>query len=215
MMTTMFFRIILIVFVFGWSFVCCQNEASGPRKVILDLDPAALVDGGFDVDDDLALLIALGSRREIDLIGITVTYGNAPLEQTLANARLLAKIANISSVDVPIAAGVSWMSRTLARSNASQLIESLVLQYPHQVHVIAVGPTTNVAAALHNNAQLEKQIASITVMGGDLSDGSIGSLHIDLNFMAHREATNVVLAADTPKLIVTVQTCISVSFQIL
>lgn len=181
------------------------------RKVILDLDTAGLVEGGFDVDDDLALLIALGSR-EIEIVAITVTYGNAPLEQTLANAKLLCRMANISEESVPIAGGVSWLTRSLLPSNASRLIEQTVLKHDGQVHIIAVGPVTNVAAALHNNKQLENSIASITVMGGDLSPTSIRPfhLHIDLNFMSHRDAINVVLQANVPKLIVTIQTCIAV-----
>ncbi|KKA30130.1 hypothetical protein TD95_002008 [Thielaviopsis punctulata] len=50
-----------------------------PRKIIIDTDPG--------VDDTLALLLALSAKpEEIELLMISVTYGNVPLSSCLKNA---------------------------------------------------------------------------------------------------------------------------------
>ena len=48
-----------------------------PTPIILDCDPGH--------DDAIALLLALGSP-ELELLGVTTTYGNQTLEKTTANA---------------------------------------------------------------------------------------------------------------------------------
>ncbi|HEY7819808.1 MAG TPA: nucleoside hydrolase, partial [Vicinamibacteria bacterium] len=48
------------------------------RRVILDCDPGQ--------DDAVAILLALASTEEIDLLGITTVAGNVPLAKTQRNA---------------------------------------------------------------------------------------------------------------------------------
>ena len=47
------------------------------RKIIIDTDPGQ--------DDAVAILLALASPEEIDLLGITVVAGNVPLDLTKKN----------------------------------------------------------------------------------------------------------------------------------
>ncbi len=56
---------------------------------------------------------------------------------------------------------------------APQLIRRIVHQSPGEVSIVAIGPLTNLALALRDDAQLASQIRSITVMGGSLSGGNI------------------------------------------
>ena len=62
-------------------------------KLWLDFDPAGLVYSGLDVDDDLAFLAALALHSDpthpLEIIGISVCGGNAPLADTWKNARRL------------------------------------------------------------------------------------------------------------------------------
>jgi purine nucleosidase len=44
------------------------------RKIIIDTDPGQ--------DDAVAILLALASPQEIDLLGITAVAGNVPLDLT-------------------------------------------------------------------------------------------------------------------------------------
>ena len=56
-----------------------------PRKIIIDTDPGQ--------DDAVAILLALASPEEIDVLGITCVAGNVPLELTARNARIVCELA--------------------------------------------------------------------------------------------------------------------------
>ncbi len=65
------------------------------RKIIIDTDPGQ--------DDAFALLFALGSPAELDVIGITTVGGNVPLALTSRNALQIVELAGRS--DIPVYAG--------------------------------------------------------------------------------------------------------------
>ena len=65
------------------------------RKIIIDTDPGQ--------DDALAILLALASPEELDVLGIVTVAGNVPLPLTTRNARALVELAN--SPEVPVFAG--------------------------------------------------------------------------------------------------------------
>ena len=65
------------------------------RKIIIDTDPGQ--------DDAVAILLALASPDEIDLLGITAVAGNVPLALTQRNARIVCELARRR--DVPVFAG--------------------------------------------------------------------------------------------------------------
>ena len=50
------------------------------RKIIIDTDPGQ--------DDAVAILLALASPEDIDLLGITAVAGNVPLDLAQKNARI-------------------------------------------------------------------------------------------------------------------------------
>ena len=63
-----------------------------PRKLILDCDPGH--------DDAVAILLALASPAEIELLGITCVAGNVPLSLTSRNALKICELAGRSDVGV-------------------------------------------------------------------------------------------------------------------
>ena len=71
-----------------------DDTGAVPIPVILDCDPGH--------DDAIALLLALASP-ELDLVGITTTYGNQTLEKTTANALRVLEL--VERTDVPVSAG--------------------------------------------------------------------------------------------------------------
>ena len=56
-----------------------------PRKIIIDTDPGQ--------DDAIAILLALASPEEIEVLGITAVAGNVPLSLTEKNARIVCELA--------------------------------------------------------------------------------------------------------------------------
>ena len=65
------------------------------HQIILDCDPGQ--------DDALAILLALGSPDEIEIIAITTVAGNVPLARTTANAQRILALAGRN--EVPVHAG--------------------------------------------------------------------------------------------------------------
>ena len=66
------------------------------KKILLDLD--------VGIDDSAALAYAVASP-DIDLVGISATYGNVHVGQSVANARFLLDL--LGALDVPVEAGIS------------------------------------------------------------------------------------------------------------
>ena len=62
------------------------------RKIIIDTDPGQ--------DDAVAILLALASPEDIDLLGITAVAGNVPLDLTQKNARIVCELAGRPDVKV-------------------------------------------------------------------------------------------------------------------
>ena len=63
-------------------------------KILIDCDPGH--------DDAIALLLALASP-ELELLGVTTTYGNQTLEKTTANA--IRVLEHVGRSEIPVAAG--------------------------------------------------------------------------------------------------------------
>ena len=74
-----------------------------PRKIIIDTDPGQ--------DDAFAILLALASPAEIEVLGITCVAGNVPLALTARNARIICELAG--RADMAVYAGAD---RPLVRS---------------------------------------------------------------------------------------------------
>ncbi|MBN1991221.1 MAG: nucleoside hydrolase [Anaerolineae bacterium] len=154
---------------------------NGPRRpVIVDTDMS---------HDDMAAILYLLQRREIDLVGITVVNGVTHVANGVENLRRLLALAGRE--DIPVAGGPA---QPLAGANtfpefwrqfadltfrlncppavpapavsAPALIGQLVAASPTPVQIIALGPLTNIALALQANPALAAQLDSIVVGGG-------------------------------------------------
>jgi purine nucleosidase len=185
-----------------------------PTRVILDTDI------GTDVDDCLALALILGSP-ELQLEGVTCVYGDVDLR-----ARMVAKLLRLRDrADVPVLTGarqpllgrrpVYWGGHegkelldpedTFAPSgeHAVDFLIRTVVANPGQIHLVAIGPLTNVALAFLREPALAAKLAHLTIMGG-VCRGP-GMLHLPLaehNIKCDPEAAHVVLSAGAPTTLV-------------
>ncbi|MCZ7587734.1 MAG: nucleoside hydrolase [Gaiella sp.] len=178
-----------------------------PTPIILDCDPGH--------DDAIALLLALGSP-ELELLGVTTTYGNQTLEKTTANALRVLELAG--RVDVPVASGAAApLERDLvvaahvhgesgldgpalpppsigpASMDAVEWIAGAVTDAARPVTLVPTGPLTNVARYLeeHGTDGLER----IVLMGGAIAEGNMTPA-AEFNVWADPEAAQIVLHAD-------------------
>ncbi|MEO9514823.1 MAG: nucleoside hydrolase [Paracoccaceae bacterium] len=152
------------------------------RKIIIDTDPGQ--------DDAVAILLALASPEDIDVLGITAVAGNVPLDLTTRNARIICEL--VGRADIKIYAGCDRpLGRELVTAehvhgktglDGPNLPEpKMALQSEHAVDYIIntlraedsgtvtlcpLGPLTNIAAAFERAPDIIERVQQIVLMGG-------------------------------------------------
>lgn len=200
------------------------------RKIILDLDTG--------IDDALALAYALGSP-ELDLIGVTGTYGNVAVETGVRNA--LAILELFGRADVPVYAGLPHArerdsfevlevsefihgvngigeaelpepAAAAAEGDAVEFLVESVRRYGEELVIVPTGPSTTIAAAIEADPFFA-QNAHIVMMGGALAVPGNVRPWAEANVNQDPEATNLLFrrAADVTMvgLDVTLQTLLT------
>lgn len=179
---------------------------------------AVLLDVDTGIDDALAILTAALSN-EIELVGCTVTWGNVDVEQGARNTHEVLALAGHGDVPVALGAagprggapavfspevhgddGLGGCADTshearLAPESAVDLILRLSHERAGELELVAVGPLTNLAAALDADATLPERIRQVTIMGGAaLAPGNVSET-AEANIWHDPEAAQVVLDA--------------------
>jgi len=164
-----------------------------------------------EVDDAYALVLALHSP-EIRIVGVSTTYGNAPLGHTTRVAqdivRRFGAPAGLSVTEVYSGArSASELGRRTAASNAlAAALEKRPLTY------IALGPLTNLATFLQLHPKLAFRIDRVIFLGGQAPGTSLalrpnGSFRIhDANVFKDPAATAIVLRSNIPVTAIPVST---------
>lgn len=155
-----------------------------PEKVVVDTDPAMLT-WGLDVDDDLALLFLFASP-EVDVVGITTTFGNTLGRLAYRDARRLVALAGRSQV--PVARGAGFLNRT-RETPASRFLLEVTSRYPGEITLLTLGPLTNVARAASADAEFASRLRRIVMMGGRTRSGVC-----EFNFRRDPASADAVLA---------------------
>lgn len=177
--------------------------------IILDVDTG--------LDDALAILLAKDCLN-LELIGICTVSGNAPVENTYANTKYIAKLLGLTC---PIAKGAAYpmINKVLHAQEvhgshglgpitiepeyekhghpASALYEKLLTQAQEPVTIIATGPLTNLAHLILNHPELHPKIKAISFMGGSLGSGNV-TPYAEFNAHFDPEAVDVVLKSGIP-----------------
>lgn len=148
-----------------------------------------IIDTDTGVDDGMGLIYALLSP-ELEIVGVTTSFGNVDVEKVTRNTAIIleelgstaplgkgAAIAlageepvfnpqihghdGFGNADLPDPAFTSLDARS-----AAQLTIDLVNQYPGELVWIGLGPVTNLALALHLDPTLPERLNKIVWMGG-------------------------------------------------
>ena len=184
-------------------------QAADRIDLIIDTDPGA--------DDVVALLLALASPQELNVLALTTVAGNVRLDKTSRNARLAREWAGREEVPVyagapkplmrtPIyadnihgkegMAGVTVYEpqKGLAKGNAvDYLIDTLKTARPHSITIAMLGPQTNLALALIQAPEIVEGIREVVIMGGAHFNGGNITPVAEFNLFADPQAAEVVL----------------------
>ena len=186
------------------------------KKLILDLDTG--------VDDALAISYALGSP-EVELIGITGTYGNVLVEQGVRNALAITDLLGHPEVKVyqglphssttdsfsvlPISAfihgengigdvSIPDSSRSVESEPAVDFIIDAVKTYGKDLIYVPTGPMTNIQAALKKAPEIKDEIGGIVLMGGALTVPGNCNACMEANISQDPEAADYLFRSGAP-----------------
>lgn len=178
--------------------------ADAPRKVIIDADPAIGV-RFKDVDDGLMLIVALNSP-ELEVLGITTTFGNGSEEISYEKANEIIDLTGRH--DVPVLRGADAGDPQWRETEASRFIIDMAYRYPGEVTVLAVGPVTNVATALKHAPEIGAKLKEVVSMGGNVSAADIANTqcYTDLNYGSDMESAGLFLESVPNLTVVSIQT---------
>ena len=184
----------------------------GARPLIIDCDPGQ--------DDAIALLMAIASPKELDLLGVTAVAGNVPLAKTEANARRIRDLAGRPELPVyagcprpmvrtPVTAeavhGPSGIdgadlpepSRPAEETHAVDFLVQTLAEASRPVTLAPLGPLTNVALAVIKCPSILDNVAEIVAMGGAVGLGNVTPA-AEFNIYADPHAAHVVFDAGVP-----------------
>ncbi len=162
--------------------------------VLIDSDPAISIFGA-DVDDALAIFLALNSDR-LEVDGITTVFGNTDVNSAYRITKDILAVANRS--DIPVYRGAynaSWLG---VRTPAVRFLTSHIMEHPGEITLITLAPLTNVATALLVEPRIVENLKSLVMMGGNLFPSNFISrlLQSEFNFSNDARATQHVLSQD-------------------
>lgn len=179
-----------------------------PRKIIIDTDPGQ--------DDAVAILLAIASPDEIDVLGIVAVAGNVPLPLTEKNARIICELAG--RADMPVFAGCDApMSRKLVTAEhvhgktgldgpalpeptmplqpqhgVDFIIETLRAEPAGTVTLVPIGPLTNIAVAFERAPDIIDRVQEIVLMGGAYFEVGNITPAAEFNIYVDPEAAEIV-----------------------
>lgn len=187
---------------------------ANPRKIIIDTDPGQ--------DDAAAIMLALGSPEEIDLLGITTVAGNVPLSRTQTNARIVCEFSGRPDVKVfagcdrplkrpPVTAeyvhgptgldGPELFEPTMplqAMNGVDFIIDTIRTHETGTVTLCTLGPMTNVATAFQRAPDIIPRVKEVVMMGGAYFEVGNITPAAEFNIYVDPEAASIVLTSGAP-----------------
>lgn len=185
-----------------------------PSKIIIDTDPGQ--------DDAAAILLALASPEDLDVLGLTIVAGNVPLSYTSRNARIVCELAGRSDVAVYEGAlkplerpqvtaehvhGKTGLDGAVLPEPTMPvqplhavdfIIETLMREEPGTVTMCTLGPLTNLALALRKAPDVAPRIKELVMMGGGFFEGGNITPAAEFNIYVDPQAADIVFRAGMP-----------------
>ncbi|MBY0519689.1 MAG: nucleoside hydrolase [Sphingomonas sp.] len=168
--------------------------------VWIDTDPTVLP-GGHEVDDGLAIAQAFRSP-ELRVVGVSSIFGNGDIDCCHASAE--AMVAAFGPNGMAVHRGAATPGDMAATPAAQAIVRAARNAAPPGLTILALGPLTNIAAALTLAPDSAAHIASIIWVAGRLPGQAFRAsaqqveAFADLNFEQDVAAARIVLASTVP-----------------
>jgi len=184
------------------------------RPIIIDTDPGQ--------DDAVAILLALASREELEILGLTAVAGNVPLALTEKNARRICELGGRPDIKVFAGAerpmvcalqtaeavhGATGLDgpdlpepkiKTAPGHAADFLVNTLRARPAGSVTLCLLGPHTNLALAMIKAPDIVPRIREIVLMGGAVFEGGNSTPSAEFNILVDPHAADVVFKSGVP-----------------
>jgi inosine-uridine nucleoside N-ribohydrolase len=182
------------------------------QKIIIDTDPG--------IDDAMAIHMAFADPR-LDVLGLTTIFGNVTIDIATRNALALAEMAHYKT-DISKGARIP-RRRSLAPPadfvhggdgfgdlppitpqgsaislDAARYLCETCAAHPGEVIICAVGPLTNLAAALDHDPAIVDHVKAVIVMGGSAAPHGNVTAVAEANIWNDPDAAESVFAAAWP-----------------
>jgi purine nucleosidase len=185
-----------------------------PRKIIIDTDPGQ--------DDAVAILLALASPEDIEVLGITCVAGNVPLDLTSKNARIVCELAGKPQVrvfagcDRPLGRDLVTAEHVHGKTGLDGpdlpdpkmplqdghavdfIIDTLRAEPAGSVTLCPLGPLTNIATAFEKAPDIVAKVQEIVLMGGGCFEGGNITPTAEFNIYVDPQAADIVFRSGVP-----------------
>lgn len=176
--------------------------------IIIDCDPG--------IDDALALMLALASPEQLEVLGVSVVGGNVGLAMTQYNAQRILALAD--GAEVPIHAGAARPMKIdlqttlvhsddgvggtvlpepaapIASTDGVAFLRDRLAALPGEISLCCLGPLTNLGLAAEQDPGFLAAARQVVVMGGSSGTGNVTD-YAEFNFYVDPHAARLVFSA--------------------
>ena len=161
--------------------------------------------------DDGQTLLYLWGRSDIDLLGITTTFGNGTLEEVQRATEDL--LGHVGKQDLPVFQGAG--RRGNIPSEASAYLAETVAANPGEISILGLGPLGNLHAASLSDPDFFRNVKQMVIMGGITAPIYLGDDELpELNLACDPEAAYAVLTAPCEITLMNAQICLEAPFSL-
>ena len=191
------------------------------KKVWVDTDPG--------VDDTVAIAMLFESP-EIKIVGVSTIFGNATVDLTTKNAKII--LEAVEKESIPLARGACYPLHVRLDTSpfvhgenglgnmplpepkmkespllAPQAIVNMILAHPHEITLLPIGPLTNIAMAGLLEPKIIDLVKEVVIMGGAVHcPGNITPV-AEANFFHDPHAAQIVISAGWPITLTALDVC--------
>ncbi|MBD3230195.1 MAG: hypothetical protein GF329_18600 [Candidatus Lokiarchaeota archaeon] len=141
----------------------------------------------FDVDDGLAIVLAIKSRK-ITVQGITTVFGVSNPKDSFRVTSNLLKI--LKRDDIPVIEGARSEKDFGKKNHATDFIINQILKSDNEISLCTLGPLTNIATAFKLEPRILKRIRKVAIMGSILPINNIISRFFPTEFNFNLDITS-------------------------